>query len=40
MIKLMRFVERVSGTLLALLAIGSGNVFVCIFVYVAFLAPR
>jgi hypothetical protein len=40
MIKIMRFVEKVSGTMLAACAIGSGNVLICILVYFEYFAPR
>jgi hypothetical protein len=38
MVKIARFIERVSGALLAVSAICSGNVFVCVVIYVGFVA--
>lgn len=38
MIKAIRFVEKLAGLVLATSAICSGNVFVCIVVYLGFLA--
>lgn len=37
MIKAIRFVEKLTGALLATSAIFSGNVFVCIVIYFGFL---
>ena len=37
MIKTIRFIEKISGALLAMSAICSGNVFVCIVIYFGFL---
>jgi len=39
-IKVLRFVEKVSGILLAVLAISSGNIFICFVISVLFLAHR
>ena len=40
MIKLMRLVEKVSGTVLAVMAVSSGNVLICIVLYVVYFAPK
>lgn len=37
MIKVIRFIEKLTGALLATSAICSGNVFVCIVIYFGFL---